>query len=301
MRKLAALSVLLCVWPGPSATKAESFFPDSNLDAAVRKQVFAGDKMTEDDLKKLSTLKATVAGIRDLKGLEKCANLAALDLADNQITDLVPLKGLVNLQTLTLSGNKIQDVRPLSDLTKLQYLELSRNEISEIASLDKLTELSALYLSRNRISNMSGIQNLRKLSSLYLDGNKVSDLKPLAEIRSLSSLDLSGNQVSDLSPISNMKYLRYLSLNNNRLSDLKPLVVMCKRDFDGEKNFAPYLFLSVDGNPLNAAAKTQLAELKDYGVRLEVKEQVTADHKFVDGVKASAAPSKKNASPQTKK
>ena len=44
MRKLAALSVLLWVWLDPSAIQAESFFHDSNLDAAVRKQVFAGDK-----------------------------------------------------------------------------------------------------------------------------------------------------------------------------------------------------------------------------------------------------------------
>jgi len=93
MRKIAALSVLLWIWPGLSAIKAESFFPDPNLYAAVRKQVFAGDKMTEDDLKKRSTLKATGAGIRDLRGLEKCTSLAALDLADNQIADLIPFKG----------------------------------------------------------------------------------------------------------------------------------------------------------------------------------------------------------------
>jgi Leucine-rich repeat (LRR) protein len=301
MRKPATLSLLLWIWLGLSAIQAQSFFPDSNLDAAVRKQVFAGDKMTEDDLKRLSTLKATGAGIRDLKGLEKCANLAALDLADNQITDLSPLKGLTNLQTLTLSANRIQDIGPLSDLRNLQYLELSRNEISEITSLGKLTELSALYLSRNRISNIRGIQNLHKLCSLYLDGNKVSDLKPLADIRNLSSLDLSGNQVSDLSPISNMKYLRYLSVNNNRLSDLKPLVVMSKSDSEGEKSFAPYLFLAVNGNPLSTAGKTQLAELKGYGVRLELAERAPAGDKSVDALKAPVASSKKKASTETKK
>ena len=299
MRKIAALSVLLWVWLGLSSIKAESFFPDPNLDAAVRKQVFGGDKMTEDDLKKLSTIKATGAGIRDLRGLEKCTSLAALDLADNQIADLTPLKGLTNLQTLTLSANKIQDISPLSGLTNLQYLELSRNEISEISALGKLTQLSALYLSGNGISNINAIQNLHKLSSLYLDGNKVSDLKPLVEIRNLSSLGVSGNRVSDLTPISNMKDLRYLSLDNNRLSDLKPLVVMSKKDFEGEKRFAPYLFLAVNGNPLSATAKTQLAELKGYGVRLKPEEPATISHKS-DAQKATAASSKKKASTQTK-
>ena len=164
----------------------------------------------------------------------------------------------------------------MSGLTNLQYLELSRNEISDIASLEKLTQLSALYLSGNRISNINAIQNLHKFSSLYLDGNKVSDLKPLVEIRNLSSLDLSGNQ-----------------------SDLKSLVVMAKKDFEGEK-LVPYLFLSIHGNPLNAAAKAQLAELKGYGVRLEPEEPTTISHKS-DAQKATAGSSKKKASTQTKK
>jgi Leucine-rich repeat (LRR) protein len=142
---------------------------------------------------------------------------------------------------------------------RLNSKPLDLASTKDIMPLGKLTELNALYLSKNRISNISGLPNLHKLSSLYLDGNKVSDLRPLADIRNLSSLDLSGNQVSDLSPISNMKNLRYLSFNNNRLSELKPLVVMSKKDFEGEKSFAPYLFLAVNGNPLNAAAKTQLA------------------------------------------
>ena len=89
-----------------------------------------------------------------------------------------------------------------------------------------------------------------------------------------------------------MKYLRYLNINNNRLSDLKPLVVMSKKDFEEEKSFAPYLFLAANGNPLNAAAKTQLAELKGYGVRLEL---------VVEAVGAQKAAVGSSKSPEAKK
>src|SRR5262245_15933051 len=291
MRKLNALSLLLSVWPALLTIQAQSFFPDPNLDAAVRKQVFAGEKMTEDDLKKLSTLKANGAGIRDLKGLEKCANLAALDLADNQIADLAPLKGLTDIQTLTLTANKIGDISPLSELTNLQYLELSRNEVSDVSPLAKLTKLNALYLSKNKITSIRGIENLQKLSSLYLDGNKVSDLKPLAGIRNLWSLDLSGNHISDLSPLSNLQGLRYLNLNTNRLSDLKPLLAMLKKDVEGEKRFVPYMLLSLTGNPVNTDAKT-LAELKSYGVRLEPDRAPGGTPKSADAEKAPNVSSK---------
>ena len=90
-----------------------------------------------------------------------------------------------------------------------------------------------------------------------------------------------------------MKYLRYLNINNNRLSDLKPLVLMSKKDFEGEKSFAPYLFLAANGNPLNAAAKTQLAELKGYGVRLEFVVEAARTEKAAVGSSKKRTEAKK--------
>jgi hypothetical protein len=43
-----------------------------------------------------------------------------------------------------------------------------------------------------------------------------------------------------------------------------------KEDAEGEKRFAPFLRLYLDGNPLTEEAKTkQLEALRGYGIRLE--------------------------------
>ena len=98
-----------------AAQDAGSAFADKTLEAAVKKQVFASEALTREDLERLSTLKVRGAGIQDLKGLEKCLNLAALDLADNQISDLSPLKDLKGIQTIDLSGNRIERLEPWRD------------------------------------------------------------------------------------------------------------------------------------------------------------------------------------------
>jgi len=59
MKKLGTLSLLFFMWSGRVALRAESFFSDPSLDAAVKKQVFAGEKMTGDDLKNCRRLKPT--------------------------------------------------------------------------------------------------------------------------------------------------------------------------------------------------------------------------------------------------
>lgn len=75
-------------------------FPDKNLEAAVRAMVFEKksnmEELSEDDLRKISTLEAKGKGIQNLSGLEKCTNLLLLDLSNNQVSDLTPLKANCN-------------------------------------------------------------------------------------------------------------------------------------------------------------------------------------------------------------
>ena len=62
-------------------------FPDKNLEAALRALVFEKrdkpDELTDDDLRKISTLEAKGRKIQSLAGLEKCTNLLLLDLSNN--------------------------------------------------------------------------------------------------------------------------------------------------------------------------------------------------------------------------
>ena len=74
---------------------------DKNLEDAIRATLMMdkGD-LTDDALNKVYVLKVPGKGIKDLTGLEKCKNLAELQLSKNEIADLKPLAGLTNLQSL---------------------------------------------------------------------------------------------------------------------------------------------------------------------------------------------------------
>src|SRR5437667_6569758 len=108
-------------------------FKDKNLEKAVRKFVFEkrdNDKpITEADVANLSTIQGAGMDIADLSGLEKCQNLALLDLPKNKIQDLTPLKGLNKLQFLNLAENQVEEIAPLAEVKALHYLELSNNRV----------------------------------------------------------------------------------------------------------------------------------------------------------------------------
>ena len=255
------------------STNAEaSIFPDKNLEAAVRKYVFEKREttkpITEADVANLSTIHGPGAQIRDLTGLEKCRSLASLDLAKNNITNIASLKELANVQYLNLADNQIEDISPLSGMKALQYIELSNNRVKEVTALSSLTNLASLYLSNNRITDLSPLLNLRRLWSLYLDNNGLQNIKGIAVIANLSSLSLNKNRISDLSALEGLNGLYYLFLENNKISDAAPLAKALKKDFEGEKRFAPYINIFLAGNPLNSSSKKELSAMKEQGVRI---------------------------------
>ena len=146
---------------------AADIFPDKNLTAAVRDGLKKGEKdeLKEEDLKNLYFLMGKGKKIANLAGLEKCLNLASIDLANNDIQELKPLAGLKNVQTLDLSANKISDVAPLAGLEKLQYLQLDKNQIEKLDSLKDLKKLSSLYLSNNKVKSVAGLNGPSRLTA----------------------------------------------------------------------------------------------------------------------------------------
>jgi Leucine-rich repeat (LRR) protein len=267
---VSLVSTLVGARPGAAA----EIFPDKNLEAAVRALIFdkkdPSKELTDEDMKKVYVLEAKGKGIRDLKGLEKCTNLALINFAKNEISDLTPLKDLKSLQSLDLSNNKITDIGPLAGLVGLQFLELSNNEIKNVEPLGKLTKLSALYMANNKVSDITPLGDLTRLSSLDLAKNEVSDIKPISNLGGLFTLKLSDNKIEDISPIPKKNNLKMLFLERNKITDLSPLVAAAQEDAAGEKRFAPFLRLYLEDNPLSDAAKNQqLAALTTAGVRLE--------------------------------
>src|SRR4051812_23516357 len=122
MKKSLPIFLICCLVAG--VARAQSIFPDKNLENVVRKQVFEKRNndmpITEQDVANIAILDGVGKGITNLSGLEKCKSVAQINFKGNEITDISALKELKKLQSLDLSKNKITDAAPLADLTALQ-------------------------------------------------------------------------------------------------------------------------------------------------------------------------------------
>ena len=241
-----------------------SIFPDKNLEAVVRRSVFAkrdtDEPLTAKDVEKISTIEGKGKRIRDLRGLEKCVSLALLDLEDNDIADIDPIMDLKRLQSINLAKNRIGDLTALTKLDRIQYLHLANNRVVDLEPLQGLTNLRSLYLSNNKIKDISPLAKLDKIWTLYLDGNRVRSLKPVAGLKWLSSLDIRGNGLSDIGPITSLRELKYLVIEGNRIEDLAPLVEMASKDAEGDRRFSPFWRIYLADNPFNDKSKDQIAK-----------------------------------------
>ena len=239
-------------------------FVDKTLEAAVRQQVFtkrtSKEPLLAEDVKNVSTVKASGGKIRSLKGLEACKALASLELPENEIEDISPLAGLERLQLLDLSGNRIRNIGPVETLKALQYLNLENNQVEDLAPLAVLGNMRSLYLTENRIRDPRPVAKLTKLWSLYLGKNQIEDISSIKNLVGISNLDFRSNKVSDLSPLSGMNQLRMVFMQGNQIKDLEPILKPVTKDASGERRFAPYLRLWLKGNPI-APDSSQVKEL----------------------------------------
>ena len=260
--------------PAEKKDAKPALLPDAALEAAVRKELrtMEGEALKAEDLRDLYFLRAPGAGIETLDGLERCVNLALIDLSGNKVSTLDPLAPLVDVQSLDLSENAIGSLDPLAELTKLQYLKVDGNQIADLGPLAGMEKLSALYASGNKIVDLGPLEGLARLTSLDLSGNAVKDLGPLSESNWLSALTLSENEIENVAPLAGLSELRFLVLKGNRIADLAPLVAAAKEDAAGPRRFAPYLRLYLTRNPLGEAAEGQIKELKAAGVRVILDE-----------------------------
>ena len=272
MKRALLLAVFTLLAPLAPAAWADDLFPDKNLEQVVRQQIFEKrgktEPLVEADVQNVSILSGKGKKIANLAGLEKCKNLLAIDLENNEIADLEPLKGLTLVQQLNLAGNQITSAAPLAEMKKLQYLDLHKNQIADVAPLAELKALQFLDLADNQIKDIAPLAGLAKVHALYLTNNPVADFAPLAQLKNIERLDLRGTGIKDLAPLADLKeWQRHLFLHNNQVTDLAVLVEMAKKDFEGEKRFAPFWEVWIGENPLSDEAKTkQVEELKKYGV-----------------------------------
>ncbi len=126
------------------ATGCPVFFPDPALEALFRTTLGKPlGLVTSVDLLQIKELDARNLGIRDITGIENCANLTWLDLDTNQISNLKPLEQLGRPESpfdsplvfLNLDSNEITDITPLAGLLNLRQLSLFNNQIADISPL----------------------------------------------------------------------------------------------------------------------------------------------------------------------
>jgi internalin A len=81
---------------------------------------------------------------------------------------------------------------------------------------------------------------------------------------------LKGNGIASLDAIAQFDDLSWLFLQDNQLTDLSVLVDMAKKDFEGQRRFAPFWKIYLKGNPLGEGAQEQIKQLQAMGARINL-------------------------------
>ena len=202
----------------PDPPRGTDLIPDPKLAAAVRQTLDLGKNapITEQDLRRLTSLIANGRQITNLTGLEHATKLELLFIRDNKISDLAPLAGLTQLVELNLGNNQIRDVSPLARLTQLQRLLLYRNQIRDVSPLARLTQLQRLDLAGNQIRDVSHLAGLTRLKTLSIFRNEIRDVSPLAGLVNLKGLYLRENPIQNTAPLASLKKLIKVDIEISR-------------------------------------------------------------------------------------
>jgi Leucine-rich repeat (LRR) protein len=167
---------------GPSnCTQATCFtdyiitFPDSNLEAAIRRQISkpSGD-IHRIDIMNLTFLDANEVGISSLTGLENCINLTVIFMSNNPISDLEPIAGLWRLNTIQFTGDNISDISPIAGLTNLEAFSFRSNPLSDISVLSGLPNLHIMELSQIQATDLAPLvanNGIAERDTIYLYNN----------------------------------------------------------------------------------------------------------------------------------
>ena len=106
----------------------------------------------------------------NLKPLQYCTDLLALDLGHQSISDISGIcEWLPELRLLILADNAIWDIQPLKNLKHLHYLELFLNRISDLSPLADLHELVDVNISYNPISDITPLLNSPMMQRIWME------------------------------------------------------------------------------------------------------------------------------------
>ena len=161
-------------------------------------------KLTVGELRSVTYLDLTDAGLSSLDGIEYLTGLTYLDLSDNNLTTLEQLEDNDQLQYLNVSGNRLTDLYILPEsvgsFSNLEELDASDNRLTDMTGAIICTNLVTLDVSGNRLSKIgSGMNMMRDLTSLDLSDNQLEEIEGSLP-SSLTTLSISATSWATTSP-----------------------------------------------------------------------------------------------------
>ena len=170
--------------------------------------------LTDEQLKKITSLTAYRKKIFSIKGVEKIEKLTLLSLVDNKLID-VDISNNLNLTSLDLSKNAIDYIN-LSKNVKLERVNLASNYLEEL-DISSLNKLKIINLTRNSIAGINFDNNLN-LEEIRLYDNNISKID-VSKLSKLVVLDLSRNNLSEIN-LQNKPLLVMLNISHNKISSI---------------------------------------------------------------------------------
>ena len=151
--------------------------------------------------------------VTDLGFMRNYSKVAAVSLADNQISDITPLLAIPKLATCNLNRNPIKEISVLAKLSQLKRLLLEETLVSDLSPLSRCTELERLFLAKTLVRDIEPLQNCKKLARLDLSDTLVTDISALAGLPKLRQLSLANTQLRNAEAIRSLKGLYELDLS----------------------------------------------------------------------------------------
>lgn len=206
-----------------SNTEQAIEFNDKNLEAVIKEILKLGsnEKVTTENILKLTTIRAERKEITDLSGLEYAKNLRIITFNQNNISSLEPLKNINNLYSVGFASNPNLKMEELIKLEHITELNLSYNLYTdeEVSQLAKYSDMSVLFLDYCQLNSIDFVSGMKTLVRLQVSNNNLTNIDAL-DSNNLIGLWATGNRITSLNNVKNISGLQRVWLDANKLTSL---------------------------------------------------------------------------------
>ena len=239
----------------------ETNFPDDSFRNYLLKQEYGKDwRISEDELKGVTSIEVSNINIKSLKGIELFPNLNSLDCSGNQLTTLDVSNNKL-LTNLNCRSNQLEDL-DVSENKLLTHLECWSNRLNKL-DVSKNKALTYLHCEGNNLSSLD-VSNNTELSSMSCIVNQIKELD-VSNNTKLSSLYCHTNQITKLK-LSHTGLLKILYCFKNRIiGPAMTAMINSLPNNNTEETFILSVLHSQDNSEENVCTRAQVAMAKAKG------------------------------------